>query len=298
MRAALGVANPLNRRVLRRALSSSSSSPSSNAALGSATSFRKKLKARSKGVTIQFAVIPSPVATQAIAAAGCDAICIDMEHGPIDYKDVQAMVASVAGTDTCPLVRVPSIEPLAVKRSLDLGAEGIVFPLAQTAKDVERAVATLRYPPHGERGFGPFVAHSRHGFEFTKAAVYYEANPPVCCVLVETAEAVDNIYDILNVGGVDVFQLAQFDLSTALGIPGQFTHPTFLDAERRVEDAVFGSSGNAANAANAADAAKLGAVALTKERADVLHGRGYRVIVGFDVLGLKATTAASQSWVL
>ena len=69
MRAALGVANPLNRRVLRRALSSSSSSPSSNAALGSATSFRKKLKARSKGVTIQFAVIPSPVATQAIAAA-------------------------------------------------------------------------------------------------------------------------------------------------------------------------------------------------------------------------------------
>lgn len=220
-----------------------------------------------------------------MASAGADAIVIDLEHGPIDYKDVQAMVASTRGSDTTPLVRVPSIDPLSVKRALDLGAEGIVFPLATSASDVERAVSTLHYPPRGERGFGPFVAHSYHGFEFTKAAEFYDVHPPVCIVLIETAEAVENIDEILEVEGVDAFQLAQFDLSTSLGIPGQFDHPTFLAAEQRIEAAAFKRG------------VTLGAVAQTEERAALLHARGYRVIVGFDLLWLKSAVAAAQSWV-
>ena len=147
-------------RLLRR-LASTAAAPAAN----SANAFRAKLASRAHGVTMQFAVMPSATVTQAMASAGADAICIDMEHGPIDFKDAQAMIAGMQGKPSLPLVRVPSIEPFSVKRSLDSGAEGIVFPLAREAADVERAVSALRYPPEGERGFGPFVAHSCHEFE-------------------------------------------------------------------------------------------------------------------------------------
>ena len=101
----------------------------------------------------------------------------------------------------------------------------------------------------------------------------------------QTAEAVSNIDEICAVGGVDMFQLAQFDLSTALGVPGQFHHPTFLEAEQKVEEAVFRHG------------VPLGAVALTEERAKVLTSRGYRMVVGFDLLWLKSAIKAAQSWV-
>jgi len=238
---------------------------------------------------MQFAVTPSPVVTQVMAAAGADAICIDLEHGPIDFKDAHAMIASMKGTDTLPLIRVPSIEPLSVKRALDLGAEGIVFPLARCAEDVRAAVSSLRYPPDGERGFGPFAASSYHDFEFTAAAARYAAHPPVCGILIETTEAVDNIEGIVaasSEAGVDFLQVAQFDLSTALGISGLFDHPQFLEAERRVEECVLRSR------------VPLGAVALDGERAAALHARGYRLIVGFDLHWLKASVRTAQSWVV
>ena len=98
---------------------------------GSAACFRSLLATR--GASMQFAIVPSAVVTQAMGAVGVDGVCIDLEHGPIDFKDAQAMIASVQGSVTTPLVRVPSIDPIAVKRSLDLGAEGIVFPLAQVS---------------------------------------------------------------------------------------------------------------------------------------------------------------------
>ena len=83
-----------------------------------------------------------------------------------------------------------------------------------------------------------------------------------------------------------MIQIAQFDLSTALGRPGQFEHPEFLEAERKVEESVLRAG------------IPLGAVALTEARAAALHARGYRLIVGFDVLWLKSAVRTAQSWVL
>ena len=91
-----------------------------------------------------------------------------------------------------------------------------------------RAVSSLHYPPDGVRGFGPFVASSCHKFDMMRAVSHYRSSPPLCVVLIET-EAVRNIDEIVEVEGVDAFQIAQFDLSTALGISGQFDHPRFLE---------------------------------------------------------------------
>ena len=229
-------------------------------------------------------VIPSAVATQAVAAAGADFVMIDREHGPVGRESLHAMVASTAGTDCAPLVRVPAIDQGEVKVALDAGAEGIVYPLVRTRRDAERCVSLVNYPPSGLRGWGPFVAHSRYKtplFDYLG-----EVGPQItCCLLIETAEAVEHIEAILDVPGVDLAVMAQFDLSTALGVHGQFDAPVFVDAIAAIEQAA------------AAKRVPLGGVALTAEQSASLIAKGYRVLLhGFDVLMLKSQVASLVTW--
>lgn len=247
------------------------------------SSFKDRLTAGGHRMTMHICTIPSAAVTQALAAAGADAVVADMEHGAIDYASAHAMIAATAGWDCAPLVRIAEIDEALVKRALDLGAEGIVFPMVRTAADAARAVASLRYPPAGTRGFGPFLAHSR--WDTTLANYRAQIEPRlVCCLLVETADAVENIEAICAVPGIDLIVPAQFDLSTDLGIPGQFDHPAFAAAIARVE--------GAAKAAGL----PLGQVALQPEAAAALFARGYSVIAGFDALWLRAAASATQSW--
>lgn len=244
---------------------------------------KKKLADPNRKLTAHICTIPSATVPQAMAAAGSDAVIIDMEHGAVDYASAHAMIAATAGTECAPLVRITENDPAQVKRVLDLGAEGIVFPMIRTAADAEKAVSSLRYPPNGTRGFGPFLAHSRWG---TSLMDYRETvdGQLVCCLLVETRDAIENIEAICAVPGIDLIVPAQFDLSTDLGISGQFDHPDFQAAIAKVEEA-----------ANAA-AIPLGNVGLAKSQAAALFAKGYRVIAGFDILWIKAAAAETQSW--
>jgi 4-hydroxy-2-oxoheptanedioate aldolase len=229
-------------------------------------------------------VIPSAVATQAIAAAGADFVMIDREHGPIGQESLHSMLAATAGTDCAALVRVPSIDEGQVKGALDAGAEGIVFPLVRTAADAERCVSFVTYPPEGLRGWGPFVAHSR--FNTTLVDYANDVGPQVtCCLLIETPEAVENVDAILQVPGVDLAVVAQFDLSAALGVLGQFESPVFIEAVNAVERAA------------AANGMPLGGAALTAEQTGSLITKGYRVLFhGFDVLMLKNQITGFKTW--
>lgn len=226
-------------------------------------------------------VIPSPVVTQAIAAAGADFVLIDGEHGGIGREALHAMIAATAGTGCAPLVRVGGILEADVKFALDAGAEGVVFPLVRSADDARECVALTRYPPAGRRGWGPFLAASRWSGDYTT-----ELAPEVVCgLLIETVEAVEAIDDILAVDGVDFAILAQFDLSTALGVHGRFDDPVFVEAAARIEAA-----------ARAAGVPLCGA-ALTPERTRELADAGYRLFLhGFDVVMLKQQVAAFRGW--
>jgi 4-hydroxy-2-oxoheptanedioate aldolase len=243
--------------------------------------FLKERLAR-EGAVLQgvLSAIPSAVAAQAIAAAGADFLVVDREHGPIGREALQAMIAATAGTDCAPLVRVPGIDAAEVKLALDAGAEGVLFPLVRSADDVARCVSSVTYPPAGTRGWGPFVAHSRHA---TTAAEYSRVVGPqiTCCVQVETLEAVQSIDEIVRVPGIDLVMIAPYDLSAALGIEGDFDAPAFVDAVAAVERAVTGAG------------IPLCGVAFTAQRAAELAARGYRALLrGVDVFMLREAVAA------
>jgi 4-hydroxy-2-oxoheptanedioate aldolase len=244
---------------------------------------KHKLETTQDRLTMHICTIPSAVVTQAIAASGADCVIIDLEHGAIDYAAAHAMIATTQGTDCTPIVRIAAHGEHHVKRALDLGAQGIMFPLIETAVQARAAVASLRYPPNGSRSFGPFLAQSYQG---TNLLDYPQAvdGSLFCCLLAETVTAVENIQEICAVPGIDMIVPAQFDLSTSLGIPGDFANPLFQDAVKTIEDA--------ANAANI----PLANAALAKPQADALFARGYRAIAGFDVLWLKARAEEAQDW--
>jgi len=139
------------------------------------------------------------------------------------------------------------------------------------------------YPPSGTRGWGPFIAHSR----WDVGLMDYQnklGTGTVVCLLLETPEAVENIDAICAVAGVDLMVVAQFDLSTTMGISGQFDHPDYLAAEKRLETAAFKAG------------MPLIGIANNATRADALFARGYRGIGGFDILSLKAAVATSAAW--
>lgn len=244
---------------------------------------KEKIRNTKDRLAVHICTIPSAAVTQAMAASGADGVVIDLEHGAIDYPSAHAMIAATKGFDCAPLVRVANNDATDVKRALDLGAQGIMFPLVETADDARRAVASLRYPPNGTRSFGPFIAHSHADVPLLDYAREVD-DTLFCCLLAETVTAVENITEICAVPGIDLIVPAQFDLSTSLGIPGDFANPRFQEAVRTIE--------NAANAAGI----PLGNAALAGTQAEALFARGYRVIAGFDVLWLKAKTAEAKEW--
>ena len=246
--------------------------------------FKRKLADQRRRLTMEVCVIPSPVVTQAIAAAGADAVIIDQEHGAAGQEALHAMIAATAGTECAPLVRIPEIGAAFVKRALDMGAEGIVFPLVKTADDARACVASVQYPLMGSRGWGPFIAHSRWQVPLMEYLPRV-ADQVVCCLLLETADAVRNIDEICAVPGIDCAIVAQFDLSTTLGISGQFDHPEFRAAVHRIEQAALKAG------------IPLGAgPARTQREAEDLFERGYRILANFDVLRLKAAVAETAAW--
>lgn len=246
--------------------------------------FKGKLADKGRKLAGAVCVIPSPVVTQAIAATGADYVIIDQEHAPAGMETVHAMIAATQGAGCAPIVRIPAIDEATVKRVLDMGAEGICFPLLRSAADARRCVASLRYPPDGVRGFGPFVAHSRWGVSMPD----YLAGPAkdvVSVLLIETVDAVNAIEEIVQVEGVDSMVVAGFDLSTDLGVPGQFDHPDYLAAVARIEAAAFSAG------------VPLGTSAFEQAQADAAFAKGYRMIAGFDILWLKGAAGQMMSWV-
>lgn len=248
-----------------------------------APALKSKLADGDATLTSVVCTIPLAVVTQAIAASGIDSVIIDLEHGAVDHASAHAMIAATQGTGCAPLVRVAENDAAQVKRVLDLGAEGIVFPLIRDADDARRAVASLRYPPRGTRGFGPFIAQSRWHSTLTDYRADVEDHL-ICCLLIETVEAVTNIDEICAVEGVDLMVVAAFDLSTALGVSGRFDHPDFISARDRIETACAGAG------------LPLAGNCLTPEQAEGLVARGYRVLAGFDILWLRQSAAGLRGW--
>ena len=170
-----------------------------------------------------------------MAGLGFDWVCIDLQHGLLDYQNLTHMLPAISTSDVTPLVRVPWNEPYEIMKVLDAGAYGVIVPLINNRAEAERAVAACRYPPEGNRSFGPIRAALYGGRGYAA-----EANGQIACIaMIETAEGIDNLDEIVATPGLDGVYIGPSDLALALGLPptGDNDHPLHAETVLRIRDA-------------------------------------------------------------
>jgi 2-dehydro-3-deoxyglucarate aldolase/4-hydroxy-2-oxoheptanedioate aldolase len=243
---------------------------------------QKSLKARVRAGEVligPIVTLSSPDVAEALAQVGFDYLWIENEHAPLGVLEAQRMLQAVGGG--CPtLIRVPTNDPVWLKKTLDTGCDGVVVPLVKSAAEARRAVDACRYPPAGNRGVGITRAH-RYGLGF---AEYVEAaNEEIAVVLqVEHAEAVENVEAIAQVPGVDALLVGPYDLSGSMGLLGQVDHPDVQAAIERVQRACEDAG------------MTLGIFAGTPEQARRYIAAGFSLIaLGLDVLYLWQAAQAA-----
>lgn len=155
-----------------------------------------------------------------MAAQGYDAITIDIQHGALDYSAALMMLQAMRGSGVVPMVRVPWREPGIVMKALDAGAMGIICPMINTAAEAAEFVSYMRYPPLGQRSFGPTRANIAYG------GYGLEANAEVLAfAMIETAAGMTNLEEIAATPGLDGIYVGPADLT--LGTQGGRLAPAF-----------------------------------------------------------------------
>jgi 4-hydroxy-2-oxoheptanedioate aldolase len=195
----------------------------------------KQLWREGKPAIGAFLAIPSSFSAEIMAHAGFDWLCVDTQHGAIDFNSALPMLQAISTTDTCPIVRVGWNEPSVIMKYLDAGAMGIIVPMIETAADAEAAVKACRFPPAGQRSAGPYRAALWGGSDYTS-----QANDEIALiVMIETPQALKNLDEIASVPGVDALYIGPSDLSQALGLglPYNIDNPAHNDAVRNIREA-------------------------------------------------------------
>jgi len=160
--------------------------------------------------------IPDSFTAEIMANAGWDSICIDTQHGLIGYETAVHMLQAISTTPVTPIIRVVWNEPGTIMKWLDAGAYGIVCPMVNTRADAERFVEACRYPPAGYRSSGPIRAAIYGGKDYRE-----KANGTVLTfAMIETAEAISNLDEILTTPTLDAVYIGPNDLALSLGVSG------------------------------------------------------------------------------
>lgn len=160
--------------------------------------------------------LTDPCVCELCASLGFDFLWIDTEHTAIDYHTLEThlMAARSGGTES--VVRIPWNDPILAKRVLEMGPGGIIFPVINSAEELDRAMKSTLYPPLGTRGFGPMRA-IRYGLDDADDYIQKGSLDLVRCVQIESATAVKNLPEMVKNPYVDCFIFGPCDLSGSIG---------------------------------------------------------------------------------
>ena len=248
--------------------------------MSSNPSFRSRVLA-GEWVSGTFINLGSALTAEIAARAGFDWIMLDYEHGPGSEETLLHQLQAVSGFGVATVVRIAENESPRFKRALDLGAGGVMVPYVNNAEEARAAVASVRFPPRGIRGVSKFNRAAGFGQNFDD--YYQHAHERlVTMAQIETPEALENLDEIAAVDGVDVLFVGPLDLSTNLGIQGQFDHPIFVEARQKVAIAAR-KAGKAA-----------GILATAAAQIPVLRAEGYTAMA-FGSDGGAVTSGLQQS---
>ena len=232
--------------------------------------------------------LPYPIVAETIGRDGFPAVTLDSQHGLWDLNAILNAIQGLRQAGSAPIVRVPVGDFATVSRVLDFGAEGIIAPMINTPADARALAASAKYPPIGERSWGPHRATTLAGL--ADQTVYLrEANDHIVTLaMIETRTALQNLDAIVDTPGVDGLFLGPSDLSIALS-DGKNLDPLSKDVDHELDRIL----------AAAQRAKKIpGAYCHSAERAAALAKRGVKFLAVMSDLGMLRAGAAAALKVL
>ncbi|RVU38345.1 hypothetical protein EOI86_03385 [Hwanghaeella grinnelliae] len=176
----------------------------------------------------------SPGIPQLLSNAGCEYVLYDMEHTGIGLETLKEQVSYCRGLPITPMVRVPRGEYHFLARALDIGMQGVMIPMVESAEEAARIADATRYPPVGRRGAAFGFAHDDYSGGDPKDKMARANDEVTVIAQIETERGLANVDEIAAVVGIDVLWVGHFDLANFLGIPADFQNPIFLDAVQAV----------------------------------------------------------------
>lgn len=171
--------------------------------------------------------LPNPAMAEALACFGYEYLWIDGEHGTYDKEALLAHITAVNGAGAGAMVRVTINDPAFIKPLLEMGPDGIIVPMVNSAKEVAVFISACTYPPKGTRGFGPRRAN-RYGVMSDREYLETIDESLVKIIQIEHEDGADQIGEILDVPGIDAVVIGPYDFSGSMGLLGQLQHPDVL----------------------------------------------------------------------
>lgn len=192
---------------------------------------RTRLK-RSDPLYNLFQITPTPWVSESIGHSGIESITLDLQHGMIEQTNLLALVQAMQAGGSTPLVRLAWNRPELIMKALDYGIGGIICPMIESAADAAAFVRAAKYPPLGNRSFGPFRAGMYGGDNYFETA----NTTTVCFAMIETEGALANLEAIAATPGLDGLYVGPFDLSASLGLArrADFSDPSLITAINKV----------------------------------------------------------------
>ncbi|CAN1172784.1 2-keto-3-deoxy-L-rhamnonate aldolase [Linum perenne] len=255
-----------------------------------AVNYQKSLKSRLRdGETLYglFLLSFSPTIAEIAGLAGYDFVVVDMEHGPGGITEALHCMRALAATQTPAILRLPETCPTWAKKALDLGPQGIMFPMVDSKKIATKAVSYCRFPPAGVRGSAHTVVRaSGYGIDEGYLSNYEEELLILCQI--ESEEGVKNADEIAAVDGVDCIQMGPLDLSASLGYLWDPGHKKVRQMLRTAEKTVLDSNPNGGGGAY------LSGFAMPFDGPVDLKARGYQMVSGAVDIGLFRSAAVED----
>ena len=197
------------------------------------TNLLKQKLSNGKPVIGTWNTLGSPLVTEVFAQAGFDLQIIDLEHGPFVLDTIHQHVSVCEISENCtPIVRIPDNSEWMALQVLDQGAHGLVVPHIDDASSAKKLVEYTKYHPAGNRGFTPFSKAGGFNNHNTSNYVANANRETLNVVIIESLLGVQNLPEILDVDEIDVLYFGAYDLSQALGQPGNTRHPDVVNAIR------------------------------------------------------------------
>ena len=187
------------------------------------------------GLNLSF---PSTTLIELAGRVGFEFVTFDSEHGPftVDLLDDLCRIADMAGLT--PMARVPDIEHPTILRFLDRGILGVTGPHIVDADRAQKLADACRYVPRGLRSFGSGRGAYFGDVESLPEYMEHTNDNILVIAQLEDIQVLDNIDEILEVAGIDLYASGAQDIAQSMGLPGQPNHSRVQEFEQQVRDAV------------------------------------------------------------